>query len=151
MTNTKTLTRANNIQTDLDGDMSEGITGLLIKLIRFNRPGTIPEEDLMRCRCHLRRNNTINNNISATEINDNIATVDNMVETWYKGQNTENPAIVEFEKEEMRKRLIMLMSSSLPWGELQKMEEEVKIEARKRKMDNELKTKMDENNQTEEA
>lgn len=134
MTNTKTLTRANNIQTDLDGNVDDGITGLVIKLVRFIKPGIIPEEDLIRCRCTLRKNNTINNNIGSAEINDNIATVDNMVETWYKGQNTENPAIIEFEKEEMRKRLIMLMSPSLPWGEMSKIEAEVKIAAREREL-----------------
>ena len=141
MTNTKTLTRANNIQVDLNGDMNEGITGLAIKLTRYNKPGVIPEEDLVRCRCVLRKNNTINNNISSDEINNNIATVDNMVETWYKGANTENPDIIEFEKEEMRKRLIMLMSRSLPWGELEKMKDDVKISARARKQWNELKAK----------
>ena len=145
MTNTKTLTRANNIQTDLDGNVDDGITGLVIRLVRFIKPGIIPEEDLIRCRCALRKNNTINNNIGSAEINDNIATVDNMVETWYKGQNTENPAIIEFEKEEMRKRLIMLMSPSLPWGEMSKIEAEVKIAARERDLYNKSMKQKEEN------
>lgn len=138
MTNAKTLTRANTIQTSLNGDVNDGITGLSIKMVRFNNPNAIPEEDLAKCRCVLRKNNTINNNISADEINNNISTVDNMVETYYKGQNTENPKIIEFQKEEMRKRLIMMMSPSLPWGEMQRIENEVKIRAKERMEYNDL-------------
>ena len=67
-----------------------------------------------------------------------------MVETWYKGQNTENPQMIEFEKEEMRKRMIMTMSPSLPWGELKRIENDVKIEARMRYEKNKLMTKQEE-------
>lgn len=144
MTNLKTLSRANAIQTSLNGSVDDGITGLTIKLVSYNSPNAIPEEDLVKCRCILRKNNTINNNVSADEINNNIATVDNMIETWYKGQNTENPQMIEFQKEEMRKRMIMTMSPSLPWGELKRIEDEVKIAAKIRYEKNKLMTKQQE-------
>ena len=144
MTNLKTTTRANTIQTSLNGSIDDGITGLTIKLVSYNSPNAIPEEDLVKCRCVLRKNNTINNNVSADEINNNIATVDNMIETWYKGQNTENPQMIEFEKEEMRKRMIITMSPSLPWGELKRIENDVKIEAKIRYEKNQLMNKQQE-------
>lgn len=149
MTNTKTLNRANNLQTDLNGNETEGLTGLCIKLTRFNRPGAIPEEDLMRMRCVLRKNNTINNNISADEINNTKATVGDMVDTWYKGENTQNPEIVEYEKEEMKRRLTIMMTGSLPWGELEKILDEVKIDARAQKARNDMLANQADNTETE--
>lgn len=132
MTNTKTLSRANNIQTDFNGDQNDGITGLCIKLVRFNNPGVIPEEDLIRCKCVLRKNNTINNNISSDEVNNNIATVDNMLDVYY-GESSQNEEITPFIRDEMKKRLVMMMSPSLPWGEMLKIADDVKLEAKLRK------------------
>lgn len=138
MTNTRTLSKANSHQTDINGDTTCGITGLVRKIVKFNKPGLIPDDALSKCECKLRINNTINNNTSGDEINNVIATVDNMLDAYYKGQSTENPEIIEYRKEEMRKRLIMLMTSSLPWGELQRMDSEVKIDAEKQRLENEM-------------
>ena len=44
----------------------------------------------------------------------------------------------------MRKRMIMTMSPSLPWGELKRIENDVKIEARMRYEKNKLMTKQEE-------
>jgi hypothetical protein len=91
-------------------------------------------------KCTFQPCNTINNNISSDEINNVQATVDSMIETWYKGQETETPDIVKFEKEEMRKRLIKMLTPSLPWGEMEAMVDDVKIAARKQREEDKMKS-----------
>lgn len=132
MTNTKVMTRCNDIQVDFN----EPITELCRKVTKYNKPNAIPEEAYETMECVLRTNNTINNNISGDELNNNIATVDNMIETFY-GNNAESSSpTTPYEKDEMRRRLIMRMSSSLPWGYMEEIAADVKIEA-KRKMEEE--------------
>ena len=82
-------------------------------------------------------------------MNNNIATVDNMIETFYGGQNTETPVSIEYEKEEMRKRLIMKLSSSLPWGYMESIRDEVKAQAKIKEQEAKLKAELA--NNTEEA
>lgn len=132
MSSTKVLTRANNTQKDLNPSITES----MIKLCKYNRPNAIPDDVLNTCRCELRKNNTINNNISADEINNVIAIADSMVETFYKGNETELPEELIYEKEEMRKRLIMIMAKSLPWGYMESIRDDVKISARLQKQEN---------------
>ena len=89
--------------------------------------------------CTLRKNNTINNNIATDELNNAVGTAEQMVNVWYKGQNTENPQVVEFEKEELQKQLTILMSPSLPWSHIDTFKESVKINAIMTKYDNDEK------------
>lgn len=136
MTNTKVMTRCNDIQVDYN----DPITELCKKITKFNRPNAIPEEAYETMECTLRTNNTINNNIIGDELNNNIATADNMVETYY-GNNAESSSpVVPYEKDEMRKRLIMKMSSSLPWGFMEENLEDVKIEAKRKMEEEKIKT-----------
>ena len=119
---------------------NDPITELCKKITKFNRPNAIPEEAYETMECKLRTNNTINNNIIGDELNNNIATADNMVETYY-GNNAESSSpVVPYEKDEMRKRLIMKMSSSLPWGFMEENLEDVKIEAKRKKKEEKIKT-----------
>lgn len=134
MTNTKTMNRSNKIQID----MNLGITEWVRKEVRYNRPGTIPDDILDAMECTLRKSNKINNDISSDEINNVSATVDSMIETFYKGQETETPPELNFEKEEMRKQLIMLLTPSLPWGYMDKIKNEVKINAKIEKYRNDI-------------
>ena len=126
MTNTKVLSRANDIQSDFNISLTE----LGKKIVRYNKPNAIPDDILETAQCTLRPNNTINNNVSNDEVNNNIAIADNMVDTYYKGQNTQIPEIVEYEKEEMRKRIIIHISPSLPWGYMDEILSEVKTAAK---------------------
>ena len=89
-------------------------------------------------------NNTINNNIIGDELNNNIATADNMVETFYGNNAESNSPTVPYEKDEMRKRLIMKMSSSLPWGFMEEELADVKLEAKRRMEEEKIKTSSDE-------
>ena len=145
MTNARTNTRSNNIQIDLN----PSITELVVKVTRYSKPNAVPEEILESTQCTLRPCNTINTNISGDELNNNIATVDNMIETFYGGQNTETPVSIEYEKEEMRKRLIMKLSSSLPWGYMESIRDEVKAQAKIKEQEAKLKAELV--NNTEEA
>ena len=138
MTNTKTKNRASNIQTDLNPSVTEAVK----LIVKYNRPKAIPDEILDTMKCIFQGENKINNDISADEINNVQSTVDSMIETYYKGQETETPDVTKFEKEEMRKRLIMKLTPSLPWGEMDNMIEDVKIEARRQAQSNKLKTKI---------
>ena len=63
-----------------------------------------------------------------------------MVETYFKGQDTETPETMKFVREESRKRLIMRLSSSLPWGELERMLDDIKIEAKRQEYENKMKS-----------
>lgn len=141
MTNARTNTRSNNIQIDLN----PSITELTMKVVKFSKPNAVPQDVLNAMQCVLRPCNTINANISADEINNNIATVDNMIETYYGGQNTETPPVIEYEKEEMRKRLIMKISSSLPWGYMDSIREEVKAAAKVKEQEVKLRTSATDN------
>lgn len=135
MTNTKVMTRANNTQKDYN----PSITNLSKKLVKYQRPNAIPDDILDTMSCTLRKNNTINNNIATDELNNAVGTAEQMVNVWYKGQNTENPQAVEFEKEELQKQLTILMSPSLPWGHIDTFKESVKINAIMTKYDNDEK------------
>lgn len=141
MTNVKTLQRSNNIQTDLNPSITESVK----RIVRYNKPNAIPEEILNTLQCTLQPCNTINNNISSDEINNVQATVDSMIETYYKGQETETPDAVKYEKEEMRKRLIMKLTPSLPWGEMDAMRADVKIAAVRQQNEDKMKAKQAEN------
>jgi hypothetical protein len=140
MTNTKTLNRSNNIQSDFNPAITESVK----RIVKYNKPNSIPAEVLNTMKCTFQPCNTINNNISSDEINNVQATVDSMIETWYKGQETETPDIVKFEKEEMRKRLIKMLTPSLPWGEMESMVEDVKISARRQYEENKMKSEQSE-------
>lgn len=135
MTNTKVMTRANNTQKDYN----PSITSLSKKLVKYHKPNAIPEDILDTMQCTLRKNNTINNNIATDELNNAVGTAEQMVNVWYKGQNTENPQAVEFEKEELQKQLTILMSPSLPWSHIDTFKESVKINAIMTRYDNEEK------------
>ena len=145
MTNTKTLNRSNNIQSDFN----PAITDSVKKIVKYNKPNAIPSEILDTLRCTFQPVNTINNNISSDEINNVQSTVDSMIETWFKGQETETPEIVKFEKEEMRKRLIKMLTPSLPWGEMESMADDVKIAAKKQFEENKMKAAQTENSEEE--
>lgn len=136
MTNTKTLNRSNNIQKDLNGPITQSVK----LIVKYNKPGIIPDNVLDTLKCTLKPANTINNNVSSDEINNVQATVDSMVETYFKGQDTEIPDDMKFVREESRKRLIMKLSSSLPWGELERMMEDIKIEAKRQEYENKMKS-----------
>lgn len=138
MTNIKTLARANHIQYDVNGTSTTGITGLLIKQIKYCKPNAIPDDILATMQCTLHKNNTINNNIAGEEINNVIATVDNMIETYYKGQNTETPGDMEYIKEAARKQLIMKFTPSLPWGDFETMKDNIALAATKQKLYNQM-------------
>ena len=140
MTNTKVMTRCNDIQVDFN----EPITELCKKLTKFNRPNAIPDSAYDTMECVLRTNNTINNNIIGDELNNNIATADNMVETFYGNNAESNSPTVPYEKDEMRKRLIMKMSSSLPWGFMEEELADVKLEAKRRMEEEKIKSSSDE-------
>ena len=77
-------------------------------------------------------------------MNNNIATADNMVETFYGNNAESNSPTVPYEKDEMRKRLIMKMSSSLPWGFMEEELADVKLEAKRRMEEEKIKTSSDE-------
>ena len=136
MTNTKTLNRANNIQKDLNGPITESVK----RIVKYNKPGIIPEEILDTLKCTLKPCNTINNNISSDELNNVQATVDSMIETYYKGQDTEVPETMKFVREESRKRLIIKLTSSLPWGELENMRDDIIVDAKRQEYENKLKS-----------
>ena len=136
MTNTKTLNRSNNIQKDLNGPITESVK----LIVKHNKPGIIPDDVLDTLKCTLKPANTINNNISSDEINNVQATVDSMIETYFKGQETETPEVLKYVKEESRKRLIMKLSSSLPWGELERMMDDIKIDAKRQEYEDKMKT-----------
>ena len=141
MTNTKTLNRANNIQKDLNGPITESVK----RIVKYNKPGIIPDEILDTLQCKLKPCNTINNNISSDELNNVQATVDSMIETYYKGQDTEIPESMKFVREEARKRLIIKLTSSLPWGELENMQEDIMIDAKRQEHENKLKSQSTDN------
>lgn len=132
MSNIKTMNRSNKLQTD----MNVGITDWVKKEVRYGRPGAIPDDVLETLECTLRKNNKVNNDVSSDELNNVSATVDSMIETYYKGQETETPGDLLFEKEEMRKRLIMLLAPSLPWGYMDKIHNEVTINGKIQKYRN---------------
>lgn len=136
MTNTKTLQRSNNIQKDLNDPITESVK----RIVKYNKPGVIPDTVLDTLKCTLRPANTINNNISSDELNNVQATVDSMIDTYYKGQETDTPDDMKFVKEETRKRLIMMMTSSLPWGEIEKQKDDIMVAAKRQKFENELKS-----------
>ena len=136
MTNTKTLNRANNIQRDLNVSITESVR----LITKYNKPGIIPDEILDTIKCTLKPCNTINNNISSDELNNVQATVDSMIETYYKGQDTEIPEDMKFVREETRKRLIMKLTSSLPWGEIDRMRDDIIVDAKRQKFENILKS-----------
>ena len=136
MTNTKTLNRSNNIQKDLNNPITRSVR----LIVQYNKPGAIPDEVLDSMRCVLKPANTINNNISSDELNNVQATVDSMIETFFKGQDTDTPDETKFVREEARKRLIMKLTSSLPWDELDKMLDDVKIDAKRQKIENQMKS-----------
>lgn len=136
MTNTKTMNRSNNIQIDLN----PSITKSAQLIVKYNRPNAIPDEILSTLKCTLKPANTINNNISSDELNNVQSTVDSMIDTYFKGQETDTPDDIKFVKEEARKRLIMMLSTSLPWGELENMLGDVKVEAMRQKYENSMKS-----------
>ena len=140
MTNTKTLARANSIQYDVNGSAvnGSGITGLMVKLIQFCRPGSIPDQVLETIKCELHKNNTINNNTAGDEINNVQATVDTMIDAYYKGQETEIPEDIKYIKEAARRYFMMKFTPSLPWAEFETMKDKFKIEAAKAKQEAEL-------------
>lgn len=129
MTNTKVMTKSNTLQKDFN----DSITELTKKLLKYNRPNAIPTDVLDSMTNVLRKNNTINNNISTDELNNAVSTAEQMVNTWYKGQNVDNPEIVEMKKEELQKQLTILMSPSLPWNHIDKFEDDVRLRAILRK------------------
>ena len=51
-----------------------------------------------------------------------------------ENETSQNSEITPFQRDEMKKRLVMTMSPSLPWGEMLKIAEEVKLEAKIRQM-----------------
>ena len=134
MSNTKVLTESNEIQDDIN----PSITALCKKIVRYCKPNAIPEEILETAECKLRPNNTINNNIGAEEINNTNATADNMIEVFFKGQNTETPESMEYIKEEMRKRMVMYLSPSLPWGHMEEILPSVVAAAKVQQVQNKL-------------
>lgn len=141
MTNARTSTRSNNIQIDLNSPTTE----LVAKVIKYSKPNAVPEDVLSQLECKYRETTTIHANISADEVNNNIATADNMVDTYYGGQNTETPPAVEYEKEEVRKRLIMKLSSTLPWGFLESIISDCKVAALTKQKEREMIQKNAEN------
>lgn len=135
MSNTKTLGRSNNIQLDLNPSITESVK----RIVMFNRPNAIPENILNTLKCTLIPSNKVNIDISQDELNNVVSTAEMMVSTYYKGDNTEAGPLIPYIKEEAQKRLVIQMASTLPWGELESMADDILIEARRRMEEDKLK------------
>ena len=132
MTNTKVMTKSNNMQIDFN----PSITNLVKKMVRFHRPNAIPDDVLDTLECVLRKNNTINTNIATDELNNAMSMAEQMANTWYKGQNTDNPTIIEMKKEELQKQMTITLSPSVPWHRIPEFMDDITLRTIMQKYEN---------------
>lgn len=125
MSNIKTAKRCNTIQED----MNPSLTAYAKIVAKYTT--NIPPEIIDKLFITLRPNRYTQNNMMATQINDNIGTAESMLKVAYRGDDAGE--VSDFDKmviEKAKRALVMELCVSAPWAKLDSILEDAKIAAK---------------------